>query len=108
MSQGHPAYSRFIPRHGVIVAGPLDGWQYAFLRFEELPGLPADDLWARELFLTMIVRATMPGWPFPTEIRLGNADYGRLQSIKGIRTPQVPVALARREARERAKEKAKK
>lgn len=104
MSQGHPAYSAFIPQHGVIVGGPLHGWSYAFLRFEEPAKLPPDSQWKRHMLLTMIVRATMPGWPFPTEIRLGHTDYGRLQSIKGTRTPQVPVALARREARERAKE----
>lgn len=88
MSQGHPAYSKRIPVHGVIVWGAMHGWAYAFIRFQERRGE-----------LVPVVRATPPGWPFPQEVVLPPGTYGRLQSIKGVRTPTVPVALAKRQAR---------
>ena len=94
MSQGHPAHSAFIPLHGTIVGGLLDGWAYAFTRFDtrrQTAKRPWD--------FDVIVQATQPGWPFPQAVRLRPMDYGRLQSIKGVRTPTVPVVLAVRQAR---------
>ena len=83
MSAGHPGYSAFVPRHGVIVGGPMDGWQYAILRFHCWPSGQVDP----------IVKATRPGWPFPQDVVLTHGSYGRLESIKGVRTNSVSVKL---------------
>jgi hypothetical protein len=63
----------WIPQFGLIQGGLLDGWSY---------GLAEVEVAARRVHL--VVRATPPGWYFPTDVRLDpREDFEQLQA--GVR-----------------------
>ena len=68
-----------LPTHGVITAGPLKGWRYAFLQFICID---------YQLFMDM--RCTEPGWPFPTTVRFRWAeDQIAVKAVPGERAKRL-------------------
>lgn len=68
-----------LPVHGVITAGPLKGWRYAFLQFICID---------YQLFMDM--RCTEPCWPFPITVRFGFAvDEIEVKAVSGERAKRL-------------------
>lgn len=68
-----------LPVHGVIEAGPLSGWRYAFLQFICI-----------ENDLAMDLRCTRPNWPFPVDVRFSfRTDVIRVKAVAGERAKRL-------------------
>lgn len=68
-----------LPVHGVITAGPLAGWRYAFLQFICID---------YELFMDM--RCAEPGWPFPNTVRFQFfRDQIEVKAVPGERAKRL-------------------
>jgi hypothetical protein len=68
-----------LPVHGVITAGPLKGWRYAFLQFICID---------YQLFMDM--RCAEPCWPFPTTVRfLFGRDLIEVEAVPGERAKRL-------------------
>lgn len=68
-----------LPSTGVITAGPLKGWRYAFLQFICID---------YQLYVDM--RCTRPNWPFPTDVRFQfNKHEIRVRSVSGQRAKRL-------------------
>jgi len=68
-----------LPTHGVITAGPLTGWRYAFLQFIRIENTIAMDL-----------RCNRPNWPFPTTVRFRfDKHHVSVKAVSGERAPRL-------------------
>lgn len=68
-----------LPVHGVLEAGPLKGWRYAFLQFTVI----GTDL-------AMDMRCSCPGWPFPKDVRFFfRRDLIRVRAVPGERAKRL-------------------
>lgn len=67
-----PSRRIMVAPHGKIASGPLTGWRYAIMRFERV-----------RTRVAVIVHATPPHWPFPTEVRLAPFRAKQLQAVPG-------------------------
>lgn len=68
-----------LPVHGLITAGPLTGWRYAFLQFICID---------YQLFMDM--RCTESCWPFPITVRFGFAvDEIEVEAVAGERAKRL-------------------
>ena len=83
---------RWMPAFGKIAGGKLDGWRYAFVRFEVYDG------W----MLRVVADCTPPNWPFPRRMELKAADdYDEMHAVPGERakrlraTPLLAAAFER-------------
>jgi hypothetical protein len=68
-----------LPTHGVITAGPLTGWRYAFIQFIRI-----------ENDIAMDMRCTRPNWPFPKTVRFRFSKHQiSVRAVSGERAKRL-------------------
>ena len=72
-----------VAQYGTIAAGVLAGWSYAIVRFELV-----------RTRVAVIVNATPPHWPFPTEVRLHPFRPKQLLPAAGVKRQNAGPHLA--------------